>query len=184
MRTLYLHIDRSYGLSSGDVLELQPCPGESELPSYASMFADGFMDHIADLCEEGLSYHGRQYLVKFFESEIYTPLLFKEFFLEFVRWECDIDEPSRFQSFFAWGKYEDALNFAKLLPKNKEKDLPIYEVEPLGRVFKGDMNLTRVKADKRIALFYWRGDRLENKIDYTPLWEYVLEMPVRIIRKC
>ena len=161
---LYLHVDRAGGLEPNEVLELQRIPKNIELFTYSEMFADGFIEHIKNLAEQGLSHHGVQYLVKFLKSETHTPLLFKELYLEYIRWEYGISEPSRFQSLFAWGNYEDALKFARLI--SKEKQPPIYEVEPYGRTFTGDMILTRANAEKNTALAYWRGYDLAKMPEY------------------
>ena len=179
---LYLHVDRSGRLPLGKMIETQLRPGEDGLAGYAAMFAPGFTEHIKTLCIEGISAHGIQYLIRFFENETHTPLLFKELFLEFVRWKYAIAEPSRFQSFFAWGSYTDALSFSKLVSRDNPQRR-IIEVEPLSQVFKGDMNLTRGFAKEDLFLAYWNGERLDNTAGYAPVWEYVLKPPIRVIRE-
>ena len=179
---LFLHVDRAGKLSPNKIIELEPCLNESRILAYASLFVDGFTEHLNKLCEKGLSEHGIQYLIRFFDSGLYTPLLFKELYLELIRWKYNISEVSRFQAFFAWGRHEDALSFAKLVSKGETKGC-IYEVEPLGGVFKADMNLARGDMNIENALAYWNGKRFDNNSNYVPVWEYLLEVPVRVIRE-
>jgi len=181
MKPLYMHTDRSRRLESGMDIKLTPCAGECGLAGYAGMFADGFAEHVERLCGAGLGSHGRQYLVRFFESGMHSPLLFQELYLEYIRWAHGINEPSRFQSFYAWGSYEEAVRFAAL--DGKAEDPHIYEMMPHGRVFKGDMNLTRGRLDMGRATAYWAGERLDIYGEYRPVWEYVMELPVRVVRR-
>lgn len=172
MNVMYLHLDRIGQLKNGDVVKLQKQAGASKLSVLAGMFCEGFIEHLDGMCRDGLSYHGVSYLIRNFEPQrtVRADLLMAELHLEFVRWQNKIDEPSRFRSLFAFTDKEDALKFAQ-----DNKAYPtIYEVEPLGRFFEADMDLSR-RPD--YALQYWQGENLCNSTR-----ECVLELPVRVIR--
>ena len=177
MQPLYLHLDRIGDLKRGDVLELQRRMDSNGLSAYGGMFCQDFIRHLEDLCQAGLSYHGISYLFRNFETSraFRADLILKELNLEYVRWKNKIDEPSRFQSLFAFTDKEDALKFAQ-----DNKAYPtIYEVEPLGRFFKADMNYSRYP---NYAKQYWRGKSMCDDNDRRQIWECLLELPVKIIK--
>jgi hypothetical protein len=177
---LYLHVDRAGTLAQDAVLQLQRRPNECKLNQYADMFSHGFTEHISELCEEGLSAHGIQYLLLLLEGRRELPLVLDELYLELARWNHQMAAPSRFQSFFAWGKLEDAKSFSKLVSRETPQRR-IFQVEPLGEVFKGDMNAARAINGRENALKYWNGEPLNSSCCYAGVWEYLLSPPVRIV---
>ena len=176
--TMYLHLDRMGQLKSGDIVQPLPHPRSIGVLPYPQIFCDGFVEHLESLAKQGLSWHGVSYLVKSFQDPSRINLFLNELYLEHVRWGENIQAPSRLQSFFAWDTYEQALKFAKL-----NKTYPkICEVEALGNVFKADMNLSRRGGCVDSALKYWNGEMLDNSPSYNPVFENLLELPVRVIR--
>jgi hypothetical protein len=180
--SLFMHVDRSGKLNTGSTLKLYPRPNECKIMEYAPMFADGFAEHIETLCATGLSRHGLAYLMILFDRGNHMDLIFKELYLEYVRWKYGCNKPSRLQSLFAWGSIEEAMTFADLMLEG-EGERRIVEVAPLGRVFKADMNLRDTKTSVETALSYWNGERLDDDISYHPVWEYLMEYPVRVMRE-
>ena len=175
-----MHLDRLGEMKSGSILNLQKKAAHTGLLLYADMFSPGFVDHLEKLCSQGLSQHGWSYLIEHLEprQKTRTDLILNELGLEFIRWKHEINKPSRFQSLFAWDNIEDAIKFV-----TEEKAFPtIYEVEAQGRFFRADMNLSR-RSRVESVLKYWRREPLDNSEKYTPIWECVLELPVKVIRQ-
>ena len=177
---LYLHVDRSERLKTGDAIQKEPYFDESLWQSMAFV-EPGFADHIRRLCRDGLSLHGAHYLIRLF-GEMHVPSLLLELHFEFVRHRSFPELPSRFQSFFAFREYESALAFAR----SKGGGGKIFEIAA-DKCFMGDMNLLKCDLDaanmERNAVGYWESRRMSSDPEYKPAWECLVDLPVEIGRE-
>lgn len=178
---LYLHTDRNESLQPGFTVEKEPYHDESLLAVYSPFMDTGFIDHLMRMAKDGLSLHGARYLIQL-NDMVNFPNLTTELYFEYIRWKHYCDKPSRLQSLFAWQTFEDALAFARETGKGK-----IYEVQGQTAAFVGDMNHMQLslnpKEQEEIARGYWEGLPYDRKFGYHPKWEYLLSLPVEIVRE-
>ena len=177
---LYLHADRSEQLTDGDVLEKTqyPCGQHSICLLIPTLDAD-FSNHLVMLYNDGISYHGYNYLVSVIDGRQTFTGWATEIYFEYIRYKEFPFAPSRFQSVFGWKYLEDAVRFAN--------GAPIYEITNDSGHFMADMNLLKLDFDpeqKELnARKYWSGKPMSGALDYKPLWEYIIDMPVTVIRR-
>ena len=147
-----------------------------KLPGWLS--EQDLKQHLYDLFPDGLSFHGWQYLLDrhdFIKSASGAPFVDHAFTVELlfenIRRAFFSTMPSRFQSFFAWEKVEEAKRF-------KKPDFKIYRLE-CSEFFKADQNYLTVGVQNIECSFcafqYWSG-----KCTNTPKWEVLLKPPVFI----
>lgn len=177
---LYLHADRAGALRSGTVIDLEPYRREeSALMLLAPCLDEKLVKHLETLMEHGISLHGAQYLRMSNREPDYLSMM-TELVYEKYRKEQFPDRTSRLQSLFAFDNIRDALRFAG-------EGKRIFEVETEGTAYKYDMNALKLSFDpdeqERYAVRYWAGRPLSGDADYTPQWEYLLTMPVKIVRE-
>lgn len=166
--TIFYTVDRLTSLNEN--LSIQ-------LISYQDISPKELQDHVNDMFPDGVSKHGDTYFLKnkslgkVINSNI-------ELLFEYVRRTKYIDKPSRFQSFFAFEKKEDALNFKQ---KYGNPDNLVWEVEGKN-YFKADMNLLILGASilqiSYLANQYWQGNSSDN-----PVWEILLKPPIHMRKK-
>jgi hypothetical protein len=98
-----------------------------------------------------------------------------EHYIEMLRMLEFPEEHSRFQSFFAFPKLEQAKDWAA-----GNEDIQIFKVE--GDSYeKRDMNLLNINSFHDLfskGRKYWRGEKSEN-----PDWEVLIEPPVEVVEK-
>jgi len=188
---MFFHVDRVFGLKEGDIINKEPYRGESLLPSLMPFADDLFIRHLNKISSNGLSAHGARYLIKPGQGvEINTLDFMIELHLEYVRHIYQKNKPSRFQSMFAFDNYENAKKF-----KNEKKNRgAIFEIDYSGLCFIADKNwhaadmrwLTpsvKPEIQKHNAMSYWEGKPFSIEKHYDPQWEYIIELPVKIIRE-
>jgi len=175
---LYLHVDRSERLQTGDIIQKEPYYDESILKSMTFIEPE-FVRHIEWLCHDGLSLHGANYLIRL-NQNMHMPSFCIELYYEYIRYKHYSHLPSRLQSFFAFREYSQALSFAK----EKDSKGKIFEVIADNECFMGDMNLlkTNLNAAKQEqnARDYWEQRQFSTEQEYKPIWECLLSFPVEI----
>ena len=181
---LYFHVDRSLGLKPGDEVHKEPYYGESILPALMPFADESFLHHLDKISRDGLSIHGAQYLIKAGQRrDINLINCLLELQFEYVRHIYHKNKPSRLQSMFAFNEYEYALRFKR----EHGNTGVIYEIDFSGLCFVGDMNWLKPDicpiAQKHKAMSYWSGQPYETEKHYEPLWECVIDLPVKIIRQ-
>jgi hypothetical protein len=170
----YYSVDRRGVYVEGGKIELMP-----------NLAANGndIVAHINERYPAGFSRHGMQFFrdpppqplpPRFYDSAVL------ELLLETTRKAHYPDKPCRYQSMFACALLEEALGFRRTNGKPSD---PVYELEPLGKVHRGDMAIytlapSAAGIDHRVHL-YWRGETLQIP-GHVPQWEYVLELPVAV----
>lgn len=139
--------------------------------------------HINERYPNGFSKHGIQYFrdPSSDQSDGFRRSGFIELLLEATRKAHYPDKPSRYQSMFAWGTLDEALQFRAQKPED-----PIYKITAMGQVHRGDMTLLNISdsfacIDHRMHL-YWQSETLHH-VGYETVWELVLELPVKIGEK-
>lgn len=172
-------VDRSGLLVPGQRIELDTNPDLSGV-RYRHTEAER-KQFLNELYPDGLSKHGNHYLGNYDlvrADNLGHPLAIVpiepaiELVFELVRKVHFPDQPSRYQSFFAWDNLDRARAFQRFAMPNA----PIYEVEAAGAIRK-DMNLLRLGFSGLdgylFAHRYWREEASDN-----PDWEYLLQFPV------
>ena len=177
---LYLHADRAEQLTDGDILKNARYPsGQHSICLLGPVLDPDFANHLIKLFDDGISYHGYNYLVSAIEGKQTFTGWATEVYFECVRYKEFADAPSRFQSVFGWKNLEDAVLFAK--------GAPIYEISNDSGHFMADMNLLKLDFDpeekERKARKYWSGKPMSGALDYKPLWEYIINTPATVIRR-
>lgn len=169
------HVDRCKSLKEGQVLELSKFKGFNDVILNGSNMSLEFNKVINDLFDNELSSHGFRY-VDAFNTDSYLPKL--ELLYELIRKIKYNDCPSRYKSFYA----VEMKDIKKLMDKLNVtiETCNLYEVES-DTYFKADMSL--LKGDGRLSDIiyadkYWNQEESEN-----PLTEYLLEYPVKILKK-
>lgn len=178
---LYYHTDRSDALHPGFIVEREPYHDESLLAVFSPFIDNDFLNHLSAMAKEGLSLHGARYLIQL-NGSVDFPCLSIELYYEYIRWKYYPDRPSRMQSFFAWQKYDDAIDAAKEIGTGR-----VFEVRCDSVPFVGDMNHLKLSLDpekqQRAARGYWEGNPFSRDFGYKPRWEYVLRLQVEIVRE-
>ena len=178
---LYLHVDRSARLQTGDIIKNEPYCDEILLNAMGFIDPD-FVAHLNRLARAGLSRHGYSYIIAG-GGEIQKYAYFIELQYEYVRFKHFPELPSRFQSFFAFREYKNALRFAKKYGSGGK----IFEISFDGKCFIGDMNLLKLDRDpakqKEYAENYWNSRQYRTDSEYEPFWECVIDLPVEIKRE-
>lgn len=173
--TKFYSVDRRGVYFEGRPLELVP----------NGMAGNDIEAHIHQRYPQGFSRHGMQYF-----RDGWNGISFEDWrggmleqLLEATRLAHYPDKPGRFQSMFATASLDDALAFrgGYGLPGHG-----IYEIQPQGKVHRGDMGLIAVGSsfattDHKMHL-YWQGKTLDLE-GYVPSWEYVLELPALVGNK-
>ena len=177
---LYLHADRARLLNVGDIIKNIQYPKDQHSICLLSPMLDvDFSDHLIRLYDNGMSYHGYNYLVSAIEDKQTFSGWACEIYFEYIRYKEFPDAPSRFQSVFGWKDLEDAITFAK--------GSPIYEISNDSRHFIADMNLLKLDFDleekQRNARRYWSGKPMSGSLSYKPLWEYIINTPADVVRR-
>ena len=175
---LYLHLDRSEKLQTGDIIYKEPYYDESLLKSMTFIEPE-FLKHLEQLCHDGLSLHGAKYLIRL-NGNMHIQSFLIELYYEYIRYKYYENLPSRLQSFFAFRDYKQALTFAQ----EKGSKGKIYEIVADNKCFMGDMNLLKTDLDtekqEQYARNYWESRRLSTDPEYMPIWECLLNLPVEI----
>jgi hypothetical protein len=192
------HLERYYHLAGVD-LE----PGQIlNLTVYDDIRPEGLQKLVNKLFSKGLAFHGERYiaqgqrkilkeanLIENGESvkkeiiEDCEPLI--ELIFECVRSQNYRMRPSRFQSIYAM---KDLYSIKYFRDNYRESKGDIWEVECKKSRFSGDMNLvTYPLISSALVMFYfaheyWKGHPHPASA-YTPIWEYLLTPPVKILRK-
>ena len=181
---LYFHTDRIGMLREGDILGNRRYPKGNVVDVLGPVIDGEFSNHLQHLFGAGLSYHGYHYLHTMLDEGNKTPFgqWTVEIYFEYMRFKHFADKPSRFTSFFCWGSFEDAQEFAK----SSNRQYAIFEVENEGRCFIADMNSLKLDFDyakqEENALKYWNGKPMSGDLRYKPKWEYIIDTPVKIVR--
>lgn len=177
---LYLHMDRVGLLRPGTVIDLEPYRHEeSGLMLLAPCLNKTMVKHLETLMAEGVSLHGAQYLWMGNRKPDYISMV-TELVYEKYRMEQFPNCTSRLQSLFAFNNIKDALQFGG-------EGKHIFKVQTEGAAYKYDMNALKLsfgpKEQEKYAIRYWAGKPLSADADYTPKWEYLLTMPVKIVQE-
>ena len=195
---IYIHADRSQYtkrksgfaferyIKEGDILDVCKYPAlQNSIHLLADMFNPAFVEHIKDMFKSGISYHGYNYLCSVINDNVNAWLEWAiEIYFEYIRFKEFESLPSRFTSVFGkrwdpWGNLQDALNFA---PESN-----IYEITNHTGYFTADMNLLTLDFDRERkienARRYWQGLPKETNLTYKPAWEYIINTPVKILRR-
>ena len=123
----------------------------------------------------GISEHGNQYIFEPLNEDTVTTSVFIDSMFELIRQQHYPKLWSRFQSVFAVEK-KDVPKLAKTLGIS---DQPLYQVEA-EHYEKHDMNLLKGSCYAYCSYFahrYWRDEHTA-----TPLFEYLLKPPIKVIR--
>jgi hypothetical protein len=176
---LFYHLDRKGTLSPGSVVTLKP-------PNYSSLNTVGITidpTFLASLYPNGLSQHGQYYLIDVGQHtrqqmpQSGEPLAklssVLETYWELVRRAEFPDEPSRFESFFAFKTPNEARAFGGGTG-------PVYEVD--ANVWEEfDFNLLKQPTSLALQWIqirqYWNHGASPN-----PLWECLVKPPAKILR--
>ena len=164
-------------LNEGDVLKNERYPvGQHSVCLLVPALDADFASHLTKLYNDGISYHGYNYLVGAVDGRQTFAGWATEIYFEFIRYKEFPDAPSRFQSIFGWKSLKDAISFAG--------GAPVYEISNNGDHFIADMNLLKLDfepAQKELnARKYWSGKPMSGALDYKPLWEYIISPPVTV----
>jgi hypothetical protein len=141
--------------------------------------------HLHNYYPQGLSYHGRQYLLDRYhrvqdgygnDYTIHVPVM--ELAFELMRLSQFPEKPSRFTSFFGCETVEDAITFRG---KYGDGQGEIWVVA-CEEYFRADMNYLYLGAGIPSTFVYteryWRGEA-----STTPFWEILMQGPVAILEK-
>jgi hypothetical protein len=166
----YFHVDRAGRLKEGDVIRLeQPstvAPAELKI-------------HLDMLYPEGLTEHGKRYLLGIGLQQNDVNSAWREFSFDLVRREAYPDRPSRYQSMFAAETLADAIAFRRRF-QGGNASAQIWLVKATGS-FRANMELLSEPgtwlAISESAHAYWSGERGVAG----ELWEQILRPPVRVI---
>ena len=143
---------------------------------------DEYNEIISQQYKNGFSNHGFKFNIPeyefqqryFIDNNIPLEIIYEQ-----IRKQNYADKPSRFESIFTCDSIENAKLFLKSYP---EKKIKIYKIQA-ERFFKADMKLLSV-GFRPIDIFilahkYWQGKSSDD-----PFWEYIVELPVKIIEEC
>ncbi|CAK3354060.1 hypothetical protein AB4425_13460 [Vibrio sp. 10N.261.51.A1] len=129
---------------------------------------------------EGVSVHGELYLIRDdAKCTVTEPII--EILFEYIRQANFTECVSRYQSFFAFETYQEAVFF-----KNRFNcsSASIYEIHSTNKWNKVNMNLLTLQdsvlSTAYLAHEYWKGNA---SIDSNPLWECLLSLPVTVGKK-
>jgi hypothetical protein len=180
---MYIHVDRARKLLSGDIVDLKDYSMVSNIANYNSQFLDAeFQEHLKKLIAQGLSFHGYNYLCNTHTVDYNSLLIELEY--EFTRWNHFPDCPSRFQSFLGWDDLGTAKAFAKRWKSPTGLSCDLYEFAPFEHFdqHRCDMNGLKIDGDAEKSAFrYWNGEPASHSKDYKPIWECLVNLPIRII---
>ncbi|CAL8480969.1 hypothetical protein [Caballeronia sp. S22] len=144
--------------------------------------------HLRELFPEGLTSHGKFYLLNHqLANPTWTPGVaggplvpvspMIELIYELVRRSDFPSRPSRYASMFALETIEEAVKFRQ----RAQWQGRILEVEPTS-MFRADMNQLKIGASGIAGLLhakrYWEGTASQ-----APIWEYLLQGPIRVLRE-
>ena len=169
----FFHVDRTMKLYEGEEIVLE---------KNNNVKSDELLGHINFLYPDGISLHGKNYILREIKSlnncTMVNSSQLIEYLFEYVRKGYYSQRPSRFQSVFAFDNIEKAKFFQDKYCNSQGN---IWEIES-EESFKVDMNLltlgnSLLEADY-CAHLYWKGETTGN-----PFWEYLLVPPVKVIRK-
>jgi hypothetical protein len=178
-------------------------PGQIlNLNVYDDIEPEGLQKLVNKFFPKGLTFHGERYiaqgkrkilsvvdliendeLIKKKVIEDFEPLI--ELIFESVRSQNYRMRPSRFQSIYAMKDLQRIKYFRDTYRRSEGN---IWEVECRKSRFSGDMNLvTNPLTSSALVAFYfaheyWKGHPHPSS-KYTPIWEYLLTPPVKILRK-
>jgi hypothetical protein len=165
-------------------IDLEPYdyPRESLLSVINPSTDSVFETHLKRLCADGLSMHGRGYLIDNGQRCLHDFLL--ELVFEQHRVLKHAGKPSRYQSLFCWSSSAEAAKFAK---EHGASNYDVYEVEPSGDVHAADITGLRLTLNpieqNVICEGYWVGGPTIREKEYVPQYEYLVKLPVLIRRK-
>lgn len=167
--TTYFTVDRLGTLAEGQVIGLQ---------KYNDISPNFLQQHVDELFPEGVSAHGESYFLRNREDNISGPNI--ELYFEYVRRALYPTRVSRFQAMFAARSLPEAEAFRIRL---KAPEAPIWEVHADDSLAV-NMNLlienNSILVKSYFAGLYWKG---EAGPDTSPVWEVLLKLPVRVLRK-
>ena len=145
--------------------------------SYTDISPTELQGHVDEMFPEGISRHGDSYFLNN-KSSVGATSPSIEILFEYVRRACYPDEPSRFQSFFAFESLESAKLFRIGFGCCKNT---IWKVHAM-KAFRADMNLlafeSTVLRHSYYANLYWQG-----RPGSDPFWEMLLVPPIHILNK-
>jgi len=168
--SIFYHVDRSEALNPND---------EIKLVHHNDLVPDFLQEHVDSLFPDGVSVHGDRYFLNNASSAVgVDPII--ELVFEYVRRSNYPHRQSRFQSFFAFKSFNDAIDF-----REKYGNGVIWEVEcDDSRAFTADMNNLTLNDSLLVLSYrascYWGG--LPNASNQSPIWEVLLTPPIKIIR--
>jgi hypothetical protein len=176
---LYFHTDRAKRLREGDILKNIQYPKNQHIINLIQPMLDvDFANHLTQLYNDGISYHGYNYLVNPITVQGQFSDLAAEIYFEYIRYKEFPSLPSRFQSVFGWADLEEAIIFAK--------DAHIFEISGDSGHFIADMQLLKLDFDpiqkEQRAIKYWSGQPLSGDLSYKPTWEYIINTPVTVVK--
>ncbi|MFP3723493.1 DUF2441 domain-containing protein [Niallia circulans] len=175
---------RFYHLDRANTLTLEKDSNIGLIP-IESLHLDKILENnLREKFPEGLSQHGISYLLGSNNKEN----IITEWFLEYERKIGFINQPSRFQSIFAFKELDDIQEFIKYV-KYEGNNSIVYELES-ENYFKGDMRILGSQSSpltqSLTSQLYWQGKsikELRDDFNIKPLWEYLLVPPVKVINK-
>ena len=166
------HIDRSGNLSCG-ILNLR----KEVSINMDTVIGNMFENNLKRYHQNGISFHGEHY----YANKINDISFMIDIVFEYERLLNFPNNISRYESFFAF----DKAGVLKFLSENQIEDYKIYEVESKYcekhnmRLLKGNVNFIMSK----LANDYWNcTNRYNIELD-NPLYEYLLQFPVHIIKE-
>jgi hypothetical protein len=167
----YYHLDRRNGFVNG---------AEARLVCHQDIQPTPLQEHLDALFPNGVTEHGRQYLVQAQVIAAQEPAL--ELLFEYVRRASFPDRPSRFQSLFGFGSLGDALRFRNDMNAERAR---IWRVE-VSDAFRADMNYLKLVGASALTVSYfahryWSGSSSSPESSPEPRWEYLLR-PAAVTR--
>ncbi|HSH58179.1 MAG TPA: hypothetical protein VK988_00785 [Acidimicrobiales bacterium] len=142
--------------------------------------------HVHEVFPDGLSRHGEQYLLQASSAgSALEPNL--ELLWEYARRTFAPDAPSRFQSLFAFERFEDAQEFEAEFGQARA----VWTVRSCHQPFRTDMRWLRLTGSalmvSHAAMSYWRqASTAELPLALgprRPLWEVLLLLPVDVLER-
>jgi len=183
----FFHVDRQKQLKIGTLCNLDDVYSNMRILLPNTLYSkDDVIHTIENLFPDGLSKHGRQYLLEqdlIISDQIGNPMPLAphmpmiELIFELVRRSEFPDQMSRFQSMFGCESIEDARKFKEKFCGNQGQ-ICLVECKEYSRL---DMSLLLLGKTSIGSVFYarkyWSGEA-----GNTPEWEILMKPPIEVIR--
>lgn len=166
------HIDRSGNLNCG-ILTLR----KKTFIKMDSVISNMFENNLKAYYKEGISSHGEYY----YANKINNISFMIDIIFEYERLLNFSNHISRYESFFAF----DKIGVLKFISENQIENYKIFEVESKYyekhnmRLLKGDVHF----IISELAKDYWNDTNKYNIEINNPLYEYLLQFPVNVIKE-